>query len=248
MSRLEGIKSSSNLADPDAASHPWSNATAASGMRSEILASIQTLGYAHLTQPLTAEAFEMTARQLGAIVLRTDLTITPERSSIVYKPEKIGLHQDNPEVNILGWYCVHQDELDGSALLLDTGDIARHFSQTEMETMSSVNVRYPDPDTNRHNPDKGLFAYLLWPLLTSKATRTEVYFAPWLLADSYDDEQCRVLDKFTEYLRAKEDHQLIKIRLKPGESLFIDNNRILHGRGPIGPNSKRFVKRVWIKL
>jgi len=142
---------------------------------------------------------------------------------------------------------VQQDERDGSTLLLDTGDIACHFSRGEIATMTTLNVRYPDPDQSRHNPDRGLIAYLLWPLVTEKSTRTEVYYAPWLLADSYDENQRRVLAKFTDFLRAKEETQLVRIRLKAGESLFIDNNRMLHGRGSISQNSKRFLKRVWIK-
>lgn len=247
MSGGEGIGRSNQPTGLDAARNSWSNETDISEMSTGILASLDTLGYAHVTLPHTATGFEMAARQLGSIVLRTDLAITPERSSIVYKSDEIRRHQDNPEINILGWYCVQQDECDGSALLLDTADIANHFSRSEIAMMTTVNVRYPDPDPARHNPDRGLIAYLLWPLVTEKATRTEVYYVPWLLADSYDENQRGVLAKFAEYLRAKEENQLIRIRLKAGESLFIDNNRMLHGRGPISQDSKRFLKRVWIK-
>lgn len=222
------------------------NGRKANPMMTEVLTSIQTLGYAHLTGPLTAEDFEMIAQQLGSVGLRTDLALTPERSSIVYKPDEITLHQDNPEINLLGWYCVRQDEFDGSAHLLDTADIAQHFSPHDIATLSSVNVRYPDPDQSRHNPDKGLISHLLWPLVTEKTGHTAVYYVPWLLLDSYDQVQHRVLEKFTEYLRAKEVNQLIRIRLAAGEMLFIDNQRMLHGRGPIRPDSKRFLKRVWI--
>jgi alpha-ketoglutarate-dependent taurine dioxygenase len=64
------------------------------------------------------------------------------------------------------------------------------------------------------------------------------------LIDTYDEQQRRLLEKFAEYLRRKE---VITIRLKAGESVFIDNNRILHGRGPIQEDSQRLIKRVWIK-
>ena len=216
-------------------------------LSAEVFASMQARGYAHIEQPLTAQAFDAVAQQLGTITLRTDLTLTPDRSSIVYKSAEINFHQDNPTMNILGWYCVRQDALDGSMRLLDAGDVADHFSRRERQIMSSINVRCPDPDPGRHNPDRGLFAYFLWPLLTEKRTRSEVYYAPWLLLDAYDEEQQSALAKFAAYLRAKEANQLINIRLKAGESLFIDNNRLLHGRGAIQPASQRFLKRVWIK-
>jgi len=218
-----------------------------SDLSTEILASLKSLGYAHVCQSHTYEEFEEIAQQFGSIALRTDLAITPTRNSIVYKPNEISLHQDNPAMNVLAWYCVRQDQFDGSARLLDTGDVADHFSLDEIEIMKRTRIGYPDPDPNRHNPDRGLVAHLFWPLLSERARRTEVYYVPWLLIDSYDEQQRRLLEKFAEYLRRKEEHELITIRLKAGESLFIDNNRILHGRGPIQEDSQRFLKRIWIK-
>jgi alpha-ketoglutarate-dependent taurine dioxygenase len=53
-----------------------------------------------------------------------------------------------------------------------------------------------------------------------------------------------VIRKFDEYILAKE---AINIRLNEGETLFINNNRMLHGRDAINAGSKRFLKRVWIK-
>lgn len=234
---------------PRPATVPGSSAgeTDAGTLSAEVLATLQARGYAHVGRTLTAEDFEAVAQHLGAITLRTDLTLTPNRSSIVYKPHEINFHQDNPNMNILGWYCVRQDELDGSIRMLDVGDVPDHFSRRELQVLSSVKVKCPEPDPNLHNPDRGLTAYFLWPLLTEKPTRVEVYYAPWLLLDTYDEEQQQVLQKFAAYVRAKEAGQLISLRLGEGESLFIDNNRLLHGRGAIQPDSKRFLKRVWIR-
>jgi Taurine catabolism dioxygenase TauD, TfdA family len=243
----EGTGRTRGTSGLDTTVDPFSNLRGARKLSREVLDSIQSLGYAHIKQHLTAEDFDLLAQQLGSIALRTDLAIAHNRSSIVYKPDEIAFHQDNPVMNILGWYCVRQDEFDGSARLLDSGDVANHFSPSDIKIMSRVNVRYPDPDPSRHNPDKGLIAYLLWPLITEKDTRCEVYYVPWLLLDSYDEEQTRVIKQFAEYLRAKEQNQVVRIRLSEGESLFIDNKRMLHGRGPMQQDSKRFLKRVWIK-
>jgi len=247
MARREPIEGNGESLGLDAALSQSRDERDARGVSVGVLASVETLGYAHIKEPLSLEDFEIIARQMGSIVLRTDLTITPNRSSIVYKPDEIAFHQDNPAINVLGWYCVRQDDLDGSARLLDTADVADHFSPNEMNIMQNVNVRYPDPDPKRHNPDSDLIGYLLWPMLTEKAKHHEVYYVPWLLLDSYDEKQSSVIKKFAEYLRAKEENHAITIRLKEGESLFIDNNRMLHGRGAIRPDSKRFLKRVWIK-
>lgn len=247
MGGRKGIEPTFDFSDPKVAPNSLVSAGTSSDLSGRVIASLKSLGYAHISEPHAHEEFEEIAARLGSIALRTDLAITPTRNSIVYKPHEITLHQDNPAMNVIGWYCVRQDQFDGSSRLLDAGDVADYFSRDEIEIMKRTNVGYPDPDSSRHNPDLGLVAHLLWPLLTEKPTRTEVYYVPWLLIDAYDQQQGRVLERFAEYLRRKEGNELITIRLKAGESLFIDNNRILHGRGPIQEDSQRFLKRVWIK-
>jgi hypothetical protein len=243
----ESSERTGEVSGPEAAPGSLSGEADAGTVGAEVLGTLQAHGYAHVRRTHTARDFDAVAQRLGAITLRTDLTLTPNRSSIVYKPDGITFHQDNPTMHILGWHCVRQDELDGSMQLLDAGDVSDHFSRRELEVMSGIRVKCPELDPGLHNPDRGLSAYFLWPLLVEKAARTDVYYVPWLLVDSDDEEEHRTLAKFDAYLRAKEAGQLISIRLKAGESLFIDNNRMLHGRGALQQDSKRFLKRVWIR-
>jgi hypothetical protein len=242
MSSPAGLKPS--LRSSDASSAGASHDDDAVALGEVTLAALEQHGYAHITKPLDVESFEALAARLGFIAMRTDLAITPGRSSIVYKPDAIAFHQDNPTINIIGWYCVQQDDIDGSAQLIDTVDIADHFTLEQLTIMTGIEIRCPDADPGRHNPDKGLISYFLWPMLTKKSMRCEVYYVPWLMLDSYSAEQQQVIQKFDEYLLAKE---VMNLRLNEGETLFIDNNRLLHGRGPIHAGSKRFLKRVWIK-
>ena len=244
MSRLGGLRETAATRSSDAALKRISDGDGAVALSEATLATIARHGYAHITKQLSVEGFEAIASRLGSIAMRTDLAITPGRSSIVYKPDAIAFHQDNPAMNIIGWHCVQQDDIDGSARLIDTADVVDHFSPDQLRIMTSIDVRFPDTDPSRHYPDKGLIAYLLWPMLTENPTRVEVYYVPWLMLDSYSAEQREVIAKFDEYLLAKE---VINIRLNEGETLFIDNNRMLHGRGPIQAGSKRFLKRLWIK-
>ena len=242
MSRPAGPKTA--VRSSDAVFKAASQDDDAAAFTNAVLATIQQQGYAHITKPLDPESFETIASMMGSIAMRTDLVITPGRSSIVYKPDAIAFHQDNPLMNIIGWHCVHQDDVDGSARLIDTADIADHFTPNQLMTMTGIEIRCPDADPNRHNPDKGIISYFLWPMLTKQRTRFEVYYVPWLKLDSYSAEQREIIQQFDTYLLAKE---VINIRLNEGETLFIDNNRLLHGRGPIHTGSKRFLKRVWIK-
>jgi hypothetical protein len=205
---------------------------------------IRVKGFAHLSTAISSEEFESISQQLGAILFRTELKITEGRKSVVYKPESIGFHMDNPTVQIIGWHCLRQDETDGASLLLDTADIAEHFLEPELKVLETINIRCPD--LALHNPDAGKEAYFLSPLLSWNGSVPQVYFVGWLLLDSYDEQQTEVLEKFKDYLQQKQEHQVIRLRLKEGEALFINNRRLLHGRGPIEQNSSRLINRVWI--
>jgi len=59
-----------------------------------------------------------------------------------------------------------------------------------------------------------------------------------------------VLDPFPELkasLQQRAASHLIKIRLRRGDLLIIDNGRILHGRGELRSDSKRELLRAWIR-
>lgn len=211
---------------------------------SNLMETIDSAGYAHVKGPVSYDEFEYFSRQLGAIVYRTDLHITEGRKSVVYKHEEIRFHMDNPNVHIIGWYCVRQDESDGSSLLVDTRDIGQYFSPSELAVLQTIEVKCPHPLL--HDPDAGKQAFFLAPLLSWKQSIPQVYFADWLLLDSYDEKQTNALDKFKSYLRLKQERELIKVRLSEKEVLFINNRRLLHGRGRIGRNSSRLIRRVWI--
>ncbi len=209
-----------------------------------LMETIDSAGYAHVKGPISYDEFESFSRQLGAIVYRTDLHITEGRKSVVYKSEEIGFHMDNPNVHIIGWYCVRQDKSDGSSMLVDTCDIERYFSPSEIAILQTIDLKCPHPLL--HDPDAGKEAFFLAPLLSRRRSVPQIYFADWLLLDSYDEKQANALDKFKDYLRQKQERELITVRLKEKEALFINNRRLLHGRGQIGRNSSRLIKRVWI--
>lgn len=214
-------------------------------LAAKILAAVKSFGYAHIKQLLSVEEFEAVSEQMGAIYLRTDLALKPDLGSIVYKSDGIGFHADNPTVYIIGWYCVRQDETDGSSRLIDTSDLIAFFAPDELDALGTITVRCPDH--GRHDPDNGVEAYFYAPLVSRHAARCHVYYAPWHLPDIYDEIQTRALEKFFQYVEAKERAGAISIRLKEDESLFFDNRRMLHGRGAIGQESKRLIKRVWIR-
>ncbi len=110
--------------------------------------SLDESGFAWSGELASEADFEAIARQLGAIVLRTDIRISPlerekqrarrgpgaERPG-VYQAEALAFHSDRPTIRFLGWYCVQQDARFGDSMLIDTRDIEQSFTREELKTL-----------------------------------------------------------------------------------------------------------------
>jgi hypothetical protein len=209
-------------------------------------------GYVHIARALPEEVFTSAAKQLGSIELRTDIRVDAEADDAlrrardpvhadrpsVYRADGLSYHTDSPTIDILAWYCVEQDAVDGASALVDTGDVAHHFNEDELAVLKRVRVRTMVRDAENREVARE------YPLLESG----KVYYAPWLLSPDLNEEEHALADRFANYLAEKDATAPIRIRLKPGETLFIDNHRILHGRSTIPPDSRRHLVRLYVKL
>ena len=79
-----------------------------------------------------------------------------------------------------------------------------------------------------------------YPVLRQDGDGAEwVYFTPWMT----DGQSSPAFRKFIQALEATPP---LTLRLYPGESLLIDNGRILHGRSALGGDKDRLLIRRWI--
>ena len=208
-------------------------------------------GYVHIVRVLPEEVFTSAAQNLGTIELRTDIRVDAHADDAlrrardpvhagrpsVYRAAGLSYHTDSPVVDVLAWYCVEQDALDGTSTLVDTGDMPQHFDDDELAVLSRVRVRTMSRDAE----DREIV--LEYPLLAAG----KVYYAPWLLSPDLGEREREVAGRFADYLAQKDATDPIRIRLKPGEALFVDNHRILHGRSTIPPDSRRHLVRLYIR-
>jgi hypothetical protein len=200
---------------------------------------------------LTEDVFTAAAQQLGTITLRTDIRVDSQADDAlrrardplyadrpsVYRAEGLSYHTDSPLIDVLAWYCVEQDAVDGTSALVDTGDFAKHFDDEEQAILSRVRVRAMMRDAEYRE------IVHEYPLLANG----KVYYAEWLLCENLDDDERALAQRFADYIALKDSTAPIRIRLKPGEMLFVDNHRILHGRSDIPPDSRRHLVRFYIK-
>jgi hypothetical protein len=217
----------------------------------EIRRGLAAAGYFHARGPRPLEWFESIAHAMGTVKMRTDIvcdpakeveqkltrTFGPQRPG-VYTDRELAFHTDNPAWNVLGWYCVEQDEGAGNSLLLDLSDVDRAFSAEEVRELAAIEIYLPVRDANWVETAVRL------PLLQRRGAAWQSYWVPWLVTEESQARYPELLDRFRQWLGRKQTDDLIDLRLEPGESLFIDNTRMLHGRGPIAPLSKRHLIRL----
>jgi hypothetical protein len=224
----------------------------AAQLAAEVRDRLPAEGYVHIARVLGEEVFTAAARQLGTIELRTDIRVDSEADDAlrrardplyadrpsVYRADGLSYHTDSPVIDMLAWYCVAQDALDGTSALIDTGDVMQHFDGDDLEVMSRIGVRTMVRDAENREVVRE------FPLLADG----KLYYAPWLLCDDLGEKERRVAARFADYVAEKDATAPIRIRLKPGEMLFVDNHRILHGRSSIPPDSRRHLVRLYIKV
>jgi hypothetical protein len=211
-------------------------------------------GWMYLQGAKPMEWFETIAARLGKVVHRSDVIVDPVREvsqqktrsfrpqrPSIYQHDGLVFHTDSRDWNILGWYCVEQDSADGASRLLDVGDVAQAFSLEELECLSEIDICHLNRD-----PQTGAESISPTPLLTRVGNSWLLFYAPWLMRDTYEGKQRDMLERFRIWLQQKEETCAIEIKLKPGETLFVNNNRVMHARKPIEPTSRRHLIRISI--
>ena len=213
---------------------------------------LATTGLLHLTWPMSLEHYEAIAGHLGAIVWKSDVKVDVERArsqeqlrvmkgrGSIYSPGALLFHTD-PIADLVCWYCVEQDEIGGPMLMLDLGDLEEHFSPQDLESLCRVEVWMPS-----RKSELAPETLTSVQLLSKTHGKYKVFYVPWLLRESYDTGVREVTEKFARYLKKKEETQLITLPIKPRDTIFLDNHRVLHGRRELPTTSKRHLVRFYI--
>lgn len=218
-----------------------------------ILHTLDADGYLHLTWPMTMENYEAVAGRVGTILQKNDVKVDLARAQSqeqarrikgrggIYSPGALGFHTD-PIADLVSWYCVAQDDGGAPMMMINLGDLEEHFSAEELEILSRVELLSPT-----RKPGAEQETLTPTPLLTKTNGKHKVYYAPWLLREPEDASIRKVAEKFTAYVKNKEETQLIVLPVKPRDTVFLDNHRMLHGRGELPQTSRRHLVRFYLR-
>lgn len=179
-----------------------------------------------VTEPLLANL-----AQLGPVFQTTEITPRANAKAALATDREMSLHTDHPRARWISWECVRQSSEGGYSLLKDTKPALNSLTESERDELRTLSIRthvvFPD--------DTGSY-----PVLRQDGDGADwVYFTPWMT----DGQSSPAFRKFIEALEAT---PTLTLRLYPGESLLIDNGRMLHGRSALGGDKDRLLIRRWI--
>ncbi|MEC7518835.1 MAG: TauD/TfdA family dioxygenase [Myxococcota bacterium] len=177
------------------------------------------------------------ARDLGRIVGDTSVRVRPGSRTYLASPGPIPVHTDHSRADLIGWRCEAQDDHVGASRLVDGHEVlgrlsAETIAQLERTRLPAM-VRLGDPAT-------------LTPVVSRRGGCLALFHAPWLAPVDATPEGRRALRSLRAALGEAE-RRALEIRLAPGELLFVDNRRILHGRAALSDCSPRRLRRLWIE-
>ncbi|HYD14883.1 MAG TPA: TauD/TfdA family dioxygenase [Hyphomicrobium sp.] len=183
------------------------------------------------------EAFVRACGKLGEILSIDDVSLIAGSRRHVSNPGSIPFHSDGPAADVVAWFCIRQDEEAGESLLADAVPILRGLAPAHRAHLRSVNIPYFD---HAHPGKPAGYCALL---RGNHEAEWCLNYASWLLPEMGEDQRAAVaaLDDALSAVVAT------SLRLAPGQSLFIDNWRILHARGALRPDSRRHLKRIWLR-
>jgi hypothetical protein len=195
-------------------------------------------GWALVEAPIAYEAFRCLARGLGSIVQDEVIALRPGAHAYVAKPGPVPFHTDQAEVETIGWWCQRQDAKDGASRLLDSRPILARMGPQTCGELEKIHLACP--------PLSGGPPTLSFPILRQEHGRSRFFCSPWLKPVSGDATQLEILRQLKAEVGRAALQEVIELRLRPGQALFIDNQRMFHGRGAISPDSRRSLCRVWM--
>jgi len=184
-----------------------------------------------ILRPQGHESLLAQLTELGPVIQTTEITPRANAKAALATDQEMALHTDHPRARWISWECVRQSSEGGYSLLKDTQPALASLSEAERDELRALAIRthvvFPD--------DTGSY-----PILRTNGDGADwVYLTPWMTDG-------RSSPAFRKFVQALEATPTLSIRLCPGESLLIDNARMLHGRSALCGDKDRLLIRRWI--
>ncbi len=187
------------------------------------------------SERITENTFDAITQHLGDTFETKLVKVSPCPTKFYHNPKPFGLHTDTFKAEIICLYCIDAGFMPVATKIADVRDMFDYFSFGELTELKEK-VLFNDPYLET---DKTI------PFLSGSKDNYEIFYSDWLCSGQKTLCQSDIGKKLISYIRMKSQTTFGRPLLR-GESLFILNKKVLHGRHAIKPSSTRCLKRVWI--
>lgn len=203
----------------------------------DVIDAVSDKGYYRSPSVVSLDLFREVAESFGEIFYEADVRMGGERPRNYQLPAEIDFHTDHVSAEIAAWYCLERESDGGAMQFIDLAPIVGAMSEDELGALERVRV--PDNAVWSEGGDI--------PLCARQNGQRVYHYVPWLELKAPDADAKQALAKLEAGIRRAKSSDLIELDLVPGEMVFVDNHRVMHGRAAIPANSSRHLKRFWIR-
>lgn len=195
------------------------------------LMELRETGWTVFDSPSPEATLASTCALDGPVILTTHVRPRPDAKGALATDLEMELHTDHPRARWIVWHCIRQSSEGGVSVLKDARAAFFRLSipdQAELEVTTMGSHKIFPGDKERYPVSRIYGDIYEW-----------IYYTPWLRREGAN----KALDAFAAALAETPE---VRIRLKPGQALAVDNTRMLHGRTAIGGDRDRHLVRHWI--
>ncbi len=190
-------------------------------------------GFVHLTDQ-TEDELSYLLKSLGQVIFTTDVVVKPESKGMVTSARGLDFHTDHHKAKYIVWYCYKQTDIGGDSILIDAENIYQRLSDEQREQLKLVELFehkiFPDDKES-------------YPLVSEDENGNRKFYYSFWLVKNEDKNNPAML----EFQKAIKETKPIRMNLKKGDILVVDNHKVFHGRTPIEGSKDRFLKRYWLE-
>lgn len=205
-----------------------------------VLEAVAQTGYCAFPTGQTYEEFLAFCEALGEVFHISEVKIGGPRPRAYQRADEIPYHTDHISAEVAVWYCFQPEPTGNEMRLIDLAGIAARMEARELAALGRAT-------THIRKPEHGVWEEGHIPVYQAEDGRQRFHYVDWADPDCPDAEAREAVAAFKRHLREAMEGAVVEADLQPGDALFIDNNRILHGRRALPSDSKRHLKRIWIR-
>jgi hypothetical protein len=160
----------------------------------------------------------------------------------------------NDRADLIALLCVREAKEGGESLIVSARAILNLLAANNPEVVRTLFA--PFPNHRRGEERHGEAPFTMIPVFSSSPAGLVMRYVRRFIEDSQlipesprlAPEQIRAMDAVDEIIHRPDVH--VKLKMRPGDILFVENNRILHSRTEFSeypePTRKRLMLRLWL--